>query len=526
MNSGITSAKNAISRELPVITAEMKSMLEHSRNKWWHYLIGYGVPVLLVIPIALHIDLFNDDFGRASFGAIRWHTDGRLFSEFLYRFAHLGSNRSVLEHPLGEILCLPLMLAGGFFNALIFKRKSIIWPGVLAVLLFGQPYFLENLSYSFDAPLMVSAVSMCLIASWLCTLSNRKFYVLCAGTLVTLSLLVYQPANNAFWIPPFLLLISRIGALRNVQAGTNSRELNGKIILKNIIAVELSSLLLYKILFAPFFRLSSYANHAQKLPGVEDFLPNLLDNLMGFVQHLLRDGFNSPLGVVAAIYIFISVIVISGCPSRTKSITKFFLILVVLVCSQGVMSALTLKGMPARTFIGFGVFLSSIMPLAWISSFERSWGQASKAVFRRVYIFTVGLFLWGLISCSFSYGNAFSSQAALNDYYRQVISNSILRNESYISGQIHRMYISGMSPSSLVVTNTVKTYPFLKPMLNGISGDFRGINNFRKYGIALHRSVESEKDLSIAHGDKNELVLHRSDLQMSIDRDIVHVHFK
>ena len=166
------------------------------------------------------------------------------------------------------------------------------------------------------------------------------------------------------------------------------------------------------------------------------------------------------------------------------------------------------------------------MPLAWISSFERSWGQASKAVFRRVYIFVVGLLLWGLISCSFSYGNAFSSQAALNDYYRQVISNSILKNESYISGQIHRMYISGVSPSSLVVTNTVKIYPFLKPMLNGISGDFRGINNFRKYGIALNRSVESEKYLSIAHGDKNELVLRRSDLQMSIDRDIVHVHFK
>lgn len=526
MNSGITSAKNAISRELPMITAEMKSMLEHSRNKWWHYFIGLGVPVLSIIPIALHINLFNDDFGRAYFGAIRWHTDGRLFSEFLYRFAHLGSNRSVLEHPLGALLCLPLMLAGGFFNALIFKRKSIIWPGVLALLLFGQPYFLENLSYSFDAPLMVSAVSMCLIASWLCTLSNRKFYVLCAGTLVTLSLLVYQPANNAFWIPAFLLLVSRIGTSSNIKTETNSRELNAKIILKNIIAVELSSLLAYRILFAPFFRLSSYANHAQKLPAIEDFLPNLLNNLTGFIQNLLRDGFNSPLGVVAAIYILISVLMISTCPSRTKSIAKFFLVLAVLVCSQGFMLALALKGMPARTFIGFGVFLSTIMPLAWISCFERSWSKASKAVFRRVYIFVVGLLLWGLISCSFSYGNAFSSQAALNDYYRQVISNSILKNESYISGQIHRMYISGVSPNSLVVTNTVKTYPFLRPMLNGISGDFRGINNFRKYGIALNRSVELEKDLSIAHVDKNKLVLRRSDLQMSIDRDIIHIHFK
>ena len=65
MISGITSAKNAVSRELPMITAEMKEMLEYSRNKWWHFLISFGVPVLLIIPIALHIGLFNDDFGRA-----------------------------------------------------------------------------------------------------------------------------------------------------------------------------------------------------------------------------------------------------------------------------------------------------------------------------------------------------------------------------------------------------------------------------------------------------------------------------
>ena len=526
MISGITSAKNAVSRELPMITAEMKEMLEYSRNKWWHFLIGFGVPVLLIIPIALHIGLFNDDFGRAYFGATRWNTDGRIFSEFLYQFAHLGSNRSALEHPLGALLCLPLMLVGGFFNSLIFKRKSILWPGVLALLLFGQPYFLENLSYSFDAPLMVLAVSMCLIASWLCTLSNRKFYVLSAGTLVTLSLLIYQPANNAFWIPASLLLISKIGITRNAKNKINSHKLTSKIILKNIISVELSSLLIYKILFAPFFRLSDYAKNAQKLPGAEDFLSNILNNLMGFIQHLLRDGFNSPLGVITTIYIFISAIIISTCHSRTKSIAKFILIFSVLVCSQGFMSALALKGLPPRTFIGFGVFLSTIMPIAWISTFEPRRSHDSKAVVRSVYIFVVGLLLWGLISCSFSYGSAFSSQAALNNYYRQVIANSILKNKSYISGQIHSMSISGVSPSSLVATNIVKTYPFLKPMLIGFGGDFRGINNFQEYGIDLNRIVESEENILIEDGDKSELVLRRLDLQVSISRDIVHVQFK
>lgn len=519
----IASSNNVISRELPFITAEIKGMLEFPGNKWWHYLVCFGLPMLLITPFILHMGLFNDDFGRAYFGVTRWNTDGRIFGEFLYRFAHLGSNRAVLEYPLGALLCLPLMLAGGFFNALTINTKSIAWPGVLAILLFGQPYFLENLSYSFDAPLMVLAVDMCLFASWLCTLSSRIIYPLIAGTLVTLSLLIYQPANNAFWIPAALLLISRIGTSRNKKNSANS---NQNIILTNIVFVELASLLAYKIIFAPFFRLSSYAKHAQKLPGIENFLPNLFSNLTSFYQHLLHDSFSSPLGVVTAVYILISAFMISVSPSRAKSIAKFFLIFAVLFCSQGLMLMLALKGLPPRTFIGFGVFLATILPLAWISSCKSRWVQALNSVPLRVYLFIVGLILWGLISCSFSYGNAFSSQAALNNYYRQLIANSILTNDSYISGGLNSMSIIGVSPGSLVALNTVKTYPFLKSMLTGFSGDFRGIDNFREYGIALDKITESVDDSSTSHNNKNELVLRRSDLEVSIVGDIVRIRFK
>lgn len=523
----ISSAKEVVSRELPFITAEMKGILEFPGNKWWHYLVCFGLPMLLITPYILHMGLFNDDFGRAYFGVTRWNTDGRIFGEFLYRFSHLGSNRTVLEHPLGTLLCLPLMLAGGLFNALIINTKSIAWPGVLAILLFGQPYFLENLSYSFDAPLMVLAVDMCLFASWLCTLSSRKIYPLIAGTLVTLSLLIYQPANNAFWIPATLLLISRIGASRNKQNYASSNyNLTNNIVLTNILFVELASLLAYKTIFAPFFRLSSYAKNVQKLPGIENFFPNLFSNLTSFYQHLLDDSISSPLGVVTAVYLLISAFVISVSPSRAKSITKFFLIFAVLFWSQGLMLMLALKGLPPRTFIGFGVFLATILPLTWISSCESRWVQALNSVPPRVYLFIVGLLLWGLISCSFSYGNAFSSQAALNDYYRQLIANSILTNDSYISGSVNSMSITGVSPGSLVALNTVKTYPFLKPMLTGFSGDFRGIDNFREYGIALDRIAESVDNSSTAHSSKNELVIRRSDLEVSIVGDIVRIRFK
>tara|TARA_B100001057_G_C22438180_1_gene790125 strand:+ start:428 stop:694 length:267 start_codon:yes stop_codon:yes gene_type:complete len=88
------------------------------------------------------------------------------------------------------------------------------------------------------------------------------------------------------------------------------------------------------------------------------------------------------------------------------------------------------------------------------------------------------------------------------------------------------MSILGVSPSSLVVINTVKKYPFLNPMLGGFSGDFRGIDNFREYGLALNRIADSDSNISIVNDDKSEIVLLRSGLEVSIIGDVVRVRFK
>ena len=62
-------------------------------------------------------------------------------------------------------------------------------------------------------------------------------------------------------------------------------------------------------------------------------------------------------------------------------------------------------------------------------------------------------------------------------------------------------------------------------MLVGFSGDFRGIDNFREYGVALDRIADSHNNLSIVNDDKGEIVLHRSDLKVLIIGDIVRVQF-
>ena len=64
---------------------------------------------LLVLPIALHVPLYQDDFERAVNGMYYWSGDGRPLSEFIARLLALGSPQLALTSPLGTLLCVPGM---------------------------------------------------------------------------------------------------------------------------------------------------------------------------------------------------------------------------------------------------------------------------------------------------------------------------------------------------------------------------------------------------------------------------------
>ena len=64
---------------------------------------------LLVLPIALHVPLYQDDFERAVNGMYYWSGDGRPLAEFIARLLALGSPQLALTSPLGTLLCVPGM---------------------------------------------------------------------------------------------------------------------------------------------------------------------------------------------------------------------------------------------------------------------------------------------------------------------------------------------------------------------------------------------------------------------------------
>ena len=65
------------------------------------------VGVVLVIPLALKVPLYIDDFGRSLSGSYDWSKDGRPLAELIYKILMLDADHVVLTSPLGQLLCLP-----------------------------------------------------------------------------------------------------------------------------------------------------------------------------------------------------------------------------------------------------------------------------------------------------------------------------------------------------------------------------------------------------------------------------------
>lgn len=516
--------KVEIANELKFASNEIKSYAKALKENSSLFLISCIPITLVLVPIILNVGLYNDDYSRASSGSLRWESDGRIIGSLLYSIAHLGTGNAVYEDPLGYIICIPLAIIGGVFVSLLFNKKSAHWPGLLSLLIFGQPFFLENLSYSFDAPLMVVSVVMCLAAAWLCVRIKGKLSALTSGSLITLSLLTYQSSNNAFWIPICMIFIGSIGKCKNYIMSLGVNYPIHKII-RNALFLEVASLSTYKFGFAPFFSLSDYTKHVQQLPSHDDLILTIWLNINRYSDLLLRDGFNSRLGIIISVYVIISILLISFKNNIKYSAITLVGLLITLALSNGVMLALTFEGLPYRTFIGFGTFIACLAPLALDSLIFKTTCKGMNRFLKYLYVFLISALCWGLISCANAYSSAFKSQESLNVYYRQTIANAIASSSFQNHEHFEGMLIVNNSPLSRVAKNTFKTYPFLKSVISGIGGDSKGVRLFQDFGVKLKRANGSDIIESASQKSKSVNLLRRPDVIVTAIDKIVVVKF-
>jgi hypothetical protein len=245
----------------------------------------------------------------------------------------MGAPRTVLTSPLGLLVCLPAM---GWTCVLLTRmfQHPRPWAAPLAcVFLFGSPYFIENLSYSFDAPQMVLAVLLNVWAAW-CMLQQTRFQLwrwFCSVGLVLAGLCLYQAAHAAFWIPVLMALVfvDRMPIKQSIHQQANS-EFNTRpdryrfwpLLIGSFVAMAMA-LMLYRGVVLPMVQLDAYADNFSAVSGLVDVPVTVMTNLgellrqfgvVGQRARRIADGVCAPYGNRLGSSCLAVVVGISGSP--------------------------------------------------------------------------------------------------------------------------------------------------------------------------------------------------------------------
>ena len=192
----------------PPLTAEAVDR-QHDRQVF-AWLLGLYAMVLL--PILRANRYFNDDLKRALVGRAGWDSNGRPLTTLLMRTLQCYDHAMVDISPLPQVGAALVLC---WLGVLIARRFAIRSPWIAALLAFplgGQPFFLENLSYKFDALSMSLAMLLALLPMLAVRPGRRGWW---SGVLALIgSLALYQPAINVYLVFVWLELV--MGQLANL----------------------------------------------------------------------------------------------------------------------------------------------------------------------------------------------------------------------------------------------------------------------------------------------------------------------
>jgi hypothetical protein len=152
-----------------------------------------------------------DDMGRSIEGYLAWVADGRPLASVFFYLINLGKPAVNLA-PLGQILALAILAMACVSLAASFQMRNPIQAAIGTLPLGANPYFLENLSYQFDAPLMAAAVLCAVVAANILSKDGGVRFSSCL--FLVAALMLYQPA-----VCTFLVIILIDTASRSILRG-------------------------------------------------------------------------------------------------------------------------------------------------------------------------------------------------------------------------------------------------------------------------------------------------------------------
>lgn len=412
-------------------------------------LILTGIFVVGMLAILRANYYYNDDLERAAHGYKQWDVFSRYLYVALSSWLHMDSYLTDIA-PLPQLTAAVLLAISGIalLSVVYDRRQFSLWE-ILAVVPLGlNPYFLECLSYRFDAPYMAVSI-LCAILPFLFRRSHPIAYVLAAALGSIGVCISYQASSGIFPMVAILLAFLMWTKRRPGKEVT--------VFLLRSAAGYFLGLVYFRIaLMRPAV---SYV--VSSLAPIQRLIPSAVQSLGQYYRLVVSDF--KDLWLLLAAAVAVTCLTASIRRSQrgkwlTAVVSVAVLALMGLVCF-GLYPALAVPLYEPRAMYGFGVLLA----LLGIVSVE---GAAELGIKLPALVLS-----WVFFVFSFTYGNALDVQARYSDFRISQVISGLNRLDAFSSDNPVTVQISGNTAMSPVLQNMPQDYNMLNRLVPKSFGD-------------------------------------------------------
>jgi hypothetical protein len=439
----ITKTGKTLFRE---ITKELKDVLSKINFRLFvkPFLFVSGVYLFGYTSIIRADFSYIDDLARAVEGYHGWNGWSRHLADILSTFIHADPNLTDIS-PLPQMLAALIIGAGTVLLVYILCDGKFPFAALLAGVSLGlSPYFLENISYKFDAPYMALSIFFS-IFPFLFT-NSKKAFVFSSIVSLLIMCMTYQASSGIYMLLTMLFCY---------QDWAYGRKTIGELLARAAPAVG-------SFCFAMiFFRLAfmapgSGSGLSTEMLPLARLVPGILFNWKKYIIAMHND-----FGIIWKIIIML-ICVLFAAQTTGRSVRKKSIALIVSLVfiaasffmSYGVYFLLESPSYAPRALIGFGVFIA-IIGICIVS------GRAKN----RAAMPSVLVLNWCFLVFAFSYGNALADQKRYTNFRVELLLHDLSslfpgRDKSNMPVAIENMIDFGP-----VTENISKQYPVIKRLV-------------------------------------------------------------
>lgn len=407
-------------------------------------LIVFGANLVGMLAILRANFSYVDDLARTAEGYKGWGNFSRYLSNFLATIMH-GNGTLTDISPWPQIVAALIMaVAGVLLLYIIYGRKKFRWWELAAaVILALNPYFLECLSYKFDAPFIATAV-LAMIVPFVMRGRGWLAYVLAVmlGTLATCT--TYQAALG------ILPMVAIVLALRMWNQG----EKWGRI--WRFGAKTLFGYGAALIIFRLFLMQSVDTYVVTEVPGMGGLIPQVVANLQEYYQLMVRDFAPMWLGLVGVIMVgFVAMMTIES--KRRKwwaAILAVLVLAVLMVICFGIYVVMVQPLFKPRAMFGVCVM---VVLLAMMAVEERKWAKKWQGRVALVPIAATAVLAYLFTIFGFTYGNALALQKQWTEFRIEAVALDLEREVK--EGEI--VSVVGTAGFAPAIKTAIAEYPIL-----------------------------------------------------------------